>query len=296
MRRIVVALCALASSVRAQERPTVLTLPAGARAMAVGNAFVAGRSPEVLFYNPAMLSYQPGVAASVQRTGTTAWLSSVASVYALPGGAAGIGVQWMEFTEAAGGLRATPPAPVVGVGASSMAATLALNGPTIKTIRIGLAAKYLHEQVGESRDGALGFDVGVGKEFFGRTTVGLAAQNLGGPLQIEGTTVDLPARVSLGIVGFAPPLGTYWDVAGAAQVSYLRDGTIGAGGGVEISFVPLDGWAFTGRVGGRRVTEGTDASPLTLGAGMSFDRLSLDYAFNAIDGGGVAHRVGFRIR
>src|SRR5262245_19424497 len=47
--------------------PLVLHLPSSARTMALGNAWVAGRDAEVLFYNPAQLiGSRSDIAVSVQ--------------------------------------------------------------------------------------------------------------------------------------------------------------------------------------------------------------------------------------
>ena len=59
-------LVALGASVaRGQEAGGLaLRLPAGTRALAMGNAFVAGRGSEVVFYNPAYVALQPALAAA----------------------------------------------------------------------------------------------------------------------------------------------------------------------------------------------------------------------------------------
>jgi hypothetical protein len=286
MRAIVCAALVGASSVAAQDRPTVLQLPAGARALGVGDAFVAGRSAEVIFYNPAQLLVQPGINASVQRQDSASAFGSVASVMPLAGGALGIGVQYLDFSVGA-----------LPVNASSVAASLALNGPPIKSVRIGIAAKFVNEQVGNVRDGGVAFDAGLAKDFLGnRLTIAAAAQHMGSALHLAGGESKLPTRYTLGAAAFAPPLATFFDLAAAASVSYERDGTVTPAGGIEATYVPLDGWGFTGRVGVRRVSERSDAGPLTLGASVSLDRVSLDYGFHTLDGGGGSHRVGLRVR
>lgn len=282
----------------AQGRPTVLELPAGARALALGDAFFAGRGSEVLFYNPAMIALQPGLTASAQRFGSASTLGAVSNVLAVASGAAGVGVQMLDFGDGA----ASPRARVADlatrgpVSSSSLAAAVSVAGPPIKTVRIGLSAKYVEERIGTLKDGGAAFDVGAARDFFGRTTLAFSAQNLGGPLHIDGVTLDLPTRYTLGAAAFAPPLGTFFDLAASAALTYRRDGAWIPAGGVELSYVPLDGWAITGRMGARRVERAFGASPLTFGAGISFDRLSADYAYHALDGPGTTHRIGLRIR
>jgi hypothetical protein len=294
------ALVALSTVAEAQDRPTVLGLPSGPRALGVGDAFVAGRSPEVLFYNPAQIAIQPGVAVSGQRYSEFAGSGSMAGVFALPVGAIGIGIQFLEFRDEPPGGSVPARFDALSAGgsaiASSLAASLALNLPAIKGIRSGVTAKMAHEQVGDARDDVIAADIGIARDVFGRGTLAFSAQNLGPAVTIDGVEAKLPTRYTLGGAVQAPPFATFFDLAATASVSYLRDGALVPAGGVEITYVPLEGWGFTARVGGRRVEDRSDATPLTFGAGVSLDRVSLDYAFYALDAGGASHRLGLRVR
>jgi hypothetical protein len=290
MRRLLaIALCATATA-SAQDRPVVLTLPGGTQALGVGDAFVAGRGPEVIFYNPAHLAMQPGMAASVQRYGSASTGTSFASVMALPGSAVGIGVQYLEFSDGATlGQRGT-------VNASSLAASFALNPPAFKTIRSGVTVKYVEERIGATRDGGVAVDAGLSRDFFGRATLAIVAQNIGGGINVSGAEAGLPVRYVLGGAFRAPPFLTYFDATAVASIGYLRDGTAVPAAGIELGYVPLDGWAVTLRAGARRVVDLSDAGTFTLGAGLSLDRVSLDYAYHPMGNVGASHRMGFRIR
>ena len=296
---VAVALVACSAVGAAQERPTVVQLPAGTRALGVGDAFVAGRSPEVVFYNPAQLLIQPGIAASAQRYDAASTLGSAASVMPLAGGALGIGVQFLDFSDGLLGVRNDPmPLGARGpVNSSSVAALLSLNGPPIKSIRVGVTAKFVGEQVGNARDGGLAFDAGLARDFLAsRLTIAASARNMGTSLHLVGVQFRMPTTYTIGAAAFAPPLWTFFDIAGTASVSYLRDGTVVGAGGAEVTYVPLDGWGITGRVGFRGVEDRSNADQLTLGASLSFDRLSLDYGFHTMESGGASHRVGLRVR
>lgn len=276
---------------------TVLQLPAGTRALGVGDAFVAGRGSEVLFYNPAMLALLPGLTASVQRYGDASTHGAVSSVFSGGRLAAGVGAQLLDYGAGAapgGGTRLDLATRGPEASAStSMALAAAM---TIKGIRMGAAAKYVEERVAASRDGGAAFDLGAAKDFFGRSTFGLALQNLGGSLDVAGERRDLPFRATLGAAAFTPPIRTFFDLAATAAITYRRDGAWIPAGGVELTYVPLDGWAFTGRVGARRISDDFGGKPLTLGAGVAFDRLALDYAYHALETSASTHRVGIRIR
>ncbi len=281
-----------------QVAPTVLQLPAGARALALGDVFIAGRGSDVMFYNPAMLALVPGLSASVQRYGAASTLGSVSSVFSAGPIAAGIGAQLLDYgAESPGATRSTLATLSArgSVPSASTATTLAI-ASQFKGVRLGVATKYVEERVGLARDGGAAFDVGAGRDFFGRATLGLVAQNLGAPLQVNGMKLDLPMKATLGAAVVSPPLRTFFDLAATAAVTYRRDGKWIPAGGVELNYVPLDGWVLTGRAGARRTAGEFGARPLTLGAGVSFDRVSLDYAFQSFEGPEAAHRVGLRLR
>ena len=62
--------------------PLVLTLPSSARTSALGNAWVAGRDAEVVFYNPAQLiGSRQEFGATVSRPGPAGTGISLASAY-----------------------------------------------------------------------------------------------------------------------------------------------------------------------------------------------------------------------
>ena len=80
--------------------PVVLQLPASARAIGFGNAYVAIREPEAVFYNPAQLGVRPGVALSLARYHSTAAAGAVATTYVLGPVGLGVGVQYLDYDAA----------------------------------------------------------------------------------------------------------------------------------------------------------------------------------------------------
>jgi hypothetical protein len=274
--------------------PTVLQLPASARALGVGDAFTAGRGSEMIFYNPAMLALQPGMAISGQRLGSSATFGALSSSMSIGNFGIGLGAQALEFEY--DDLLAAPTAlPSLPAGSSSSLAATVGVAAQLFGVRFGGSAKYLQEEVGGFQANGAAFDLGAAKDLFGRATVAIAARDIGEVMHFDNADVDLPTRVSLGASASAPAF-TFVDLAATAAITWRRDGEFIPAGGIEASYVPLDGWAFTGRVGARKVADRSGASPLTLGAGISFDRLSLDYAYGSLEVGGTAHRIGLRIR
>ncbi|HYC51178.1 MAG TPA: hypothetical protein VEB19_08730 [Gemmatimonadaceae bacterium] len=291
MQRFLVGLAMLAASTAGAQ--TVLQLPASTRALGLGNAFAAGRGSEMIFYNPALLNQQPGLHVSGQRIGDASSLGAISSSFSAGPIAAGVGAQFLDY--GASGFRAGNLATRGSIAASSLAASLGVSSQ-FKGVRVGVAAKFVEERLGLLRDGGAAFDIGLARDFPFRSTVGLAVQHLGNSLHIVDQRLALPAQTTLGAATSAPPLFTFFDVAATAAVTYRHDGHWVPAGGVEVTYVPLDGWAFTGRVGARRVADDFGAKPLTLGAGIGFDRIGLDYAWHGMDGDVSAHRIGLRLR
>ena len=102
----------------------------------------------------------------------------------------------------------------------------------------------------------------------------------------------------MGAMATGLPVGTWFDGGIAASVMTDKRGRLVPNGGIELSYVPVSGWSFTGRVGAQAAIqpEHDGASALTLGGSINADRLSLDYAFQQLNGAGATHRVGIRFR
>ena len=276
--------------------PVVLQLPASTRAIGFGNAYVAIREPEAVFYNPAQLGVRPGVAMSVARYDTTATAGAVTATYVFGPIGFGFGVQYLDFD------AATPFYPAVSPNgeallaggpfpASSLVAALAFE-MAYKGIRWGVAGKFAEDRVATFRDGVIMADVGAAKEI-GPGTAGISIQNLGGSARVAGTSAALPTRVNAGYAA-AAPIGPL-DAVASAAVSVRRGGRVSPAGGLELGYMPIEGISVAGRIGARLPEKNAEA-PVTLGASFTFDRLTVDYGFEPYEGPVSAHRIGLRIR
>ena len=277
--------------------PIVLQLPASTRALGFGNAYVGVREPEAVFYNPAQLGVRPGVALSVERYGSVATAGAFASTYVFGPFGFGVGAQLLDFHAASAGYPGAAPngEQLLADGslpASSLVAATALE-MAYKGIRWGVTGKVAQDRVSDGRDGVLAADVGAAKEV-GPVTVGATVQNLGVNAKMLGTSAALPTRGTIGFAGSGVAVGPF-DMAMSGAVSVRRGGRVSPAGGVEFGYVPIDGVVFAGRVGAR-VPEKNAEAPITLGASFSFDRLTVDYAFEPYQGRGSGHRVGLRLR
>ena len=302
----------LAASLRAQDRPyagIVLRVPASTRALALGNANVAGREDDVIFYSPAQLAVARGTSISGERFTATSTGGSLSTLVRIGSGGIGFGASWLSYATVDGtypGSRADFTTSG-GRGGSSLLAAVGL-AQTIKGFRIGVTGKYLREELAVSEDRALA-DVGVGRDFtlWLPFQAALSVQNLGSDFSSDAVLVTpdelpglgnapararLPMRASLGLSS-GTPVGPL-DLAALAQLSVLRDGFVAPAGGLEAGYSWLDGYSIALRAGARRPENGEGI--LTAGAGFSVDRISIDYALETLTGGRTAHRVGLRIR
>jgi hypothetical protein len=282
--------------------PLALLLPASTRAMALGNAGVTGRDDDVIFYNPAMLTVaRGGFNTTLARYGSRTTLGAMSSLFTGGPLTLGWGVQVVNYST-----RTTEPYPfapsvLADRGSTNAFSMLAAVGGamTYKGFRIGAAAKYAEDRlsVGGSvplapvLHGIFVGDVGVAHALW-TGTAGLSIQNIGRNERQNGTRIDAPVQASLGWSA-VKQVGDL-DIGVAAQLTG-RKGWFSPGGGVEVGYGWIEGYAVTVRAGARRPE--TDAEkPFGLGASLNADRLTLDYGMQFFDGGQTAHRLTFRWR
>jgi len=304
----------LAAQGREPFAPVVLSLPGGARTLALGNVGVAGRDDDVLFFNPSQLAIARGTSASVERLSSAAATGSLSSVIRFSTGGVAVGMRMADY-EAPSNFFPVNRDSMLNAGpgrGTSVEAAVGL-AMVAKNIRFGATAKYVEDNVQSFRAGRAAFDLGVSKDML-RTTWALAVQNLGEsmsmrcsiasaaqsgdcvaagvPLSSQFTTAQLPLKTTLGAY-HTRPVGQF-DLAATAAVSVLRNGFVTPAGGAELGYSWLDGYSIALRAGGRRPIDGEGA--MTAGAGLNIDRLSIDYALETLSRSRVAHRVGLRVR
>jgi hypothetical protein len=288
--------------------PTVLKFPASVRALGMGDVGVASRDDDVIFYNPAQLAIARGMSASGSRYSPTAGGGALSSVTRFNNGGIGVGVSMIEYSALTPLLPGNPPS-IQGHGgtASSIDAVIGL-AQVYKSVRVGVAAKYVDDQLPDVRINEAAFDVGLAKDFRRFYTVGLAVQNIGGsttypcpsctialsnvspPLSVR---ANLPLRATLG-AATSRQLGPF-DAVATFGLSMLRSDWLHPAGGVELAYSWLDGYNIAVRVGSASPSVGESSA--TGGVGFTMDRLTIDYGAEASwSGRGVQHRIGLRIR
>jgi len=306
--------------------PIIGLLPSGPRTLAMGNTGIASRDDDVLFFNPAQLVIARGFSVSYEHYSSVAGGGSLSAVTRFNNGGIGIGARVADYEMPLAVFPADRGSMLLGgpVPATSLEMSVGV-GQVIKGVRVGAAGKYLTDNVAPTRVSRAALDLGVSKDLFRFYTVGLAVQNIGssttipcsfqpasitdcppppGNPPIVVTKAPLPLRTTLG-VATQRSVGEL-DLVATAAVEALRAGWLGGSAGAELGYSWLDGYSFALRGGVRRPLPGE--TPFTAGAGFNVDRLSIDYAIEALRpteffppgtsrvSTRPAHRIGLRIR
>lgn len=271
--------------------PTVLQLPATPRA-ATQAALAGSRDVEAIFGNPAMVGYATGTVVSFGRYEAATHLS-LASSSSLGSFNVAIGAQYLNAFSQNDQVPLWSYALQVGgyLPVSSAVGAFAL-ATTFRGLRVGGTFKYVEQRHGSLRDGVPSLDLGLAKDI-SRYNVGVAVQNIGAGIHFPTSSAQLPLRVSAGIGGYGFVVGPF-DLNGTAGASVLPDGLVLPAMGLELGYVPLDGYNFVARAGIRR-PELRAQRPLTIGGAASLDRFALEYAYEDWVGGGT-HRLALRVR
>lgn len=302
------ALLATAAETFAQAPPTgpvILHVPSSARTAALANAWVAGRDKDVIFHNPAQLIGQrPGFDLSVTRLSESSTMASIGSVFSAGKWSLtfGWGAQMVGFNADAATSHPYSPDLLLAGGTRTGTSALMTAGAAMvfKGFRIGVAGKYVSELASPSATTLLAVrpnhqmvlaDIGVARNIFGGTAA-LAAQNVGRHSHDNGGYLPLPRQLALGWSRLkqAGPL----DLGLFTQVT-ARKSWVSPAAGLEVGYSWLDGYLVTLRAGVRR-TETDAERPVSLGAGFTVDRLTVEYGVRFFDGGRTANGVTVRWR
>ncbi len=281
-------------------RALVLQAPASAEAAAYGNApNLRGGGADLLFYAPALIGRAGGMAASLHRYGSEGTLATLASKGSVGLGDFAVGLQYMRY--GGSGTATLPDLQYAAFGdgepVTEFAASLGYARTLFGGVDAGVVARYLELHFLRAlRDRALVVDLGVAREF-GPAMVSLTVRNLGSDVKtrtVSDITDRIPTQLALGISTESFEFGEL-DMFLTSQVARRRDGEIIPAGGVEVSYWPVQGYTFRLRAGLQRVVE-DKRSPFTFGLAFTGDALTLEYAFQAFDVDGNAHRFGLTFR
>lgn len=301
---------AVAAPVGAQDggrhAAAVLSLPAAPRAAALADAFTAvGGDEAALFYSPAQLATVRGrgASASVERFLATTTLGAAVGAMGLAGGTAAVGVRSLAYPEAPESREYEPTGRMLTGGELAMTAGWAR---AVRGVRVGAAATVVRQRVAEASGQAVAGDVGLAwtvpaassaaawpvRALAGVTVAG-AVQHVGGALSLLGRESPLPRRARVGLarpVSLAPALR----LLATAEVVQLDGEAARPAGGAELRW-QRGRLALDARAGVRRRLLRDEALPArTVGAGLAFRAVALDYAYQGYAALGATHRLGVR--
>jgi len=235
----------------------------------------------------------------LHRCGAEGTLTTLASNGSVRLGAFPVGLLHMRY--GGSGTAALPDLQYAAFGDGEPVTEFAASPGYARTlfcvVDAGVVARYLELHFLRAlRDRALVVDLGVAREF-GPAMVSLTARNLGSDVKtrtVTDITDRIPTQLALGISTESFEVGEL-DMFLTSQVARRRDGEIIPAGGVEVSYWPVQGYTFRLRAGLQRVVE-DKRSPFTFGLAFTGDALTLEYAFQAFDVDGNAHRFGLSLR
>ncbi len=284
----------------------LLTLPASARGLALGDAWGAIADDEsALFYNPAQLARVRGISvgASLQNYIASTTLGAFAVAVPLRFGTLGFGMQLLDYgstdevvpLDGSAGEVGTPTGSTVSAEDMAFTAGYGVAFGARHQLRVGASFKYARQEVATYSGGAMAGDVGAAYTFADGWDVSAALQQMGSSLTLAAVTAPLPLTWRAAIA--APvmradaftlrPMAEVRQVSGAEVTGVLAaEGTWHTGtSGTLLS--ARAGYAFRGSTDAR--------APLTVGAGITLGRLQVDYAYEGFDLiGGATNRVGVR--
>ena len=285
-----------------------LPLPTSAstRGLAMGNANLAGRDDDVIFYGPAQLAVARGTSVAAERYLDGLAGGTVATTSRLATGGIGVGAQVVQGKNSDPCLQQfAQPSGFLPLRTISLTQAVVGAAQTYKRYRVGIAAKYATEQAGDQRQSALLADVGVSHDYslgdFVPLTAAVAVQSIGGN-PTDAFLLGVPRTASLGLAT-GGPLGPF-DLALAAQAGVEHTG-LGTSnirnrpmvrGGAEVGYTWLDGYSIAIRVGERTASWWDLTRHTTFGAGLVLDRFAFDYAAEHLAGPRFGNRFGIRLR
>lgn len=277
---------------------------ASTRGLAMGNANLAGRDDDVIFYGPSQLAVARGTSVAGERYVDGLAGGTAATTSRLGSGGIGVGAQIVEGKNSAPCLQQLLLAGAPAAQTISLTQAIVGAAQTYKRIRFGVAAKYATETADAQRLSRFLVDVGVSHDFtladFVPLTAAFAVQSIGGN-PTDAFALGVPRTASIGL-STGGPLGAF-DVAVMAQAGVEHSGMATAiknrpllRGGVELGYTWLDGYSIAIRGGERTASSFDFVRHTTFGAGLVLDRFAFDYAFEHLAGPYGANRFGIRLR
>lgn len=274
---------------------TILRVAPGPRPLALGNAYSAVRSPLSLEYNPAGLAGPAGIGASYQALPVDASAGSAILAGSVGRATLGASLRYLDYGDVAviepdGNVPVGRP---TGETASGGEVSVLLGGAVaVGPARLGLAGRWLRQDVAGLTDDVLAVDAGLLLSVTERVDIGAAVQHLGPDIE-AGRSAPLPRTFRLGAAGRAEVAGLEVLVTGEVR---QREERQGGGLGVELS----RGWGDAEaalRLGYETRPDPGDAfAPLVVGGGVRLGPLTAEIAWRSLGPLGTTRQLGLGYR
>jgi long-subunit fatty acid transport protein len=269
-----------------------LKLGAGARATALGDAFVGiADDATAVYWNPAGLNQIEKKSVSVMHA---IWFEEIFydwASYIQPTkiGTFGVGVQYLSY----GKIKETDDTglDIGNFKPSDIAGTISY-ARKVSDIMLGVNVKYISSKITKTATAFAGDIGGLYKLMKDRLSVGLAVSNLGTKMKFVDEKDSLPMAVKL---GGAYKIKDNW--IASLDVTAPNDNALIIGGGTEYNYKLNEKITIAGRTGYNTKTKDVGGlRGLTAGIGGTYLDYSLDYAFVPFGDLGDTHRVSFGMK
>jgi hypothetical protein len=292
---LLLTLLSLPAAVRADAGPEAaafLKIDAGARAAALGGAFVAvADDASSIFYNPAGPALMTRAQAYLSHTDWIEGLKTEHLAYVHPasdkiaffGGVAALSSPMMVSYDAGGNETGAFNASDMMIGAG-----FAYTEDT--GARAGLMVKRVSQEAREHSDSAYAADLGAILER-GGFRFGAAVQNIGDKITLHKESFALPRTLRAGAAYKA--LGIFWLTA---ELRKQGRSDIGAAAGLEAGFGVAEGYKTALRAGYATGRDENTGSGFSGGLGLSVSDFTFDYAFSPFGELGGTHRLALSVK
>jgi hypothetical protein len=255
-----------------------LKIGAGARPTAMGEAFTAiADDVNAVYFNPAGLAQLKNAELTAMHT---QWFQNIDYAYgafAVPTSAGTFGISAATLETADIQKRAADESDQGTFTDLDSAYALSYGSRLGETLSLGATARFVRLKIDSASASSWGGDVGLLKKLGSSPyTLGLAARHFGQEVKFHEEGDPLPFVVDGGASGRF--LGDRLLLG--VTLSLPRDNNLQYGAGIEWAERNTDGFRYAVRTGYHSLaTDATGASGVSVGAGIGFKRLDLDFAW-----------------
>jgi hypothetical protein len=279
-----------------------LELGVGARAVGMGEAYSAvADEASALYWNPAALTAIPGRSVTLMHAPYIASSYFDYGAYGQNLGARGaFGASFQYFSagsliqeDAAGndGGSITPYDLAVTLGYAYKFADAGAS--LLDGFSAGVGVKYVQSKIlSSAQTGAVDLGLLSPTYFDGRLNLAFTVTNLGGTLKFDQENENLPLVVRL---GSSYRILDHW--IGSLDFSAPRNDNPYVALGTEYQFLTHGPWKAAARAGFNSQTVGSidGFTGISFGAGVGYDRLTMDYAIVPLGGVGQSQRISLTL-